>query len=265
MAYRINELAKISGVTLRTLRFYDNKGLLKPAYYGINGYRYYEEEQLLMLQQILFFKELGFPLDKIKEVLNRSDFDKIAALYSHKANLEKDAKKIALLIETVEKTVEHLKTGIEMNKKELYQGFNEETRLKYEQQFKEKVGEEQMNQLTAELKENVQSWGEKNWQQSFNAFADFCQGMAQALEKGLLPDSSEVQLLMLQHLKFLGMHWTPTKESYLALKELYQAPESQGIFEPYHPNLAAYFFKAMDHFAAQHWPRASSNDSQHEG
>ncbi|MFZ0566324.1 MAG: MerR family transcriptional regulator [Chlamydiales bacterium] len=84
MAYTVTKLAKISGVSVRTLYWYDEVGLLKPAYYGSNGYRYYEEEQLLMLQQILFFRELGFELKQIQKILNRSDFDKIIALSSHR-------------------------------------------------------------------------------------------------------------------------------------------------------------------------------------
>jgi DNA-binding transcriptional MerR regulator len=68
MAYTVNKLAKLSGVSVRTLHFYDEIGLLEPAYYGDNNYRYYEEEQLLMLQQILFFRELGFPLIDIQRI-----------------------------------------------------------------------------------------------------------------------------------------------------------------------------------------------------
>jgi DNA-binding transcriptional MerR regulator len=66
MAYTVNKLAKLSGVSVRTLHFYDEVGLLKPAYYGDNHYRYYEEEQLLILQQILFYRELGLSLNEIQ-------------------------------------------------------------------------------------------------------------------------------------------------------------------------------------------------------
>ncbi len=73
MAYTINQLARLSGVSTRTLRFYDEIALLKPAYYGGNQYRYYKEEQLLMLQQILFFRELGFPLNDIQQIMSSDD------------------------------------------------------------------------------------------------------------------------------------------------------------------------------------------------
>jgi DNA-binding transcriptional MerR regulator len=74
MAYTIKKLARISGISVRTLRFYDEIGLLKPAYYGDNKYRYYEEEQLLMLQQILFYRELGFALNDIQRIIRSDNF-----------------------------------------------------------------------------------------------------------------------------------------------------------------------------------------------
>jgi DNA-binding transcriptional MerR regulator len=88
MKYTVKKLAQISGVSVRTLRFYDEIDLLKPAFYGENKYRYYEEEELLMLQQILFFRELGFPLSDIQRILGSNDFDKIESLKSHKSMLK---------------------------------------------------------------------------------------------------------------------------------------------------------------------------------
>ena len=76
MAYTVKQLAVMSGVTVRTLHFYDEMALLKPAYSKANGYRIYEEPQLLMLQQILFYRELGFELKRIKEILSQRKFEK---------------------------------------------------------------------------------------------------------------------------------------------------------------------------------------------
>jgi DNA-binding transcriptional MerR regulator len=88
MQYTVKKLAQLSGVSIRTLRFYDEIDLLKPAFYGENKYRYYEEEQLLMLQQILFFRELGFSLSDIQRILGGNDFDKIESLKSQKFMLK---------------------------------------------------------------------------------------------------------------------------------------------------------------------------------
>ena len=101
MAYAVKELAKLSGVTVRALHFYDEVGLLKPAYYGANGYRFYEEKQLLALQQILFFRELGFELKQIQRLLGRSDFDQAEALKSHRKVLKKSLERTEELIRTI--------------------------------------------------------------------------------------------------------------------------------------------------------------------
>src|SRR3954451_4128919 len=90
MAYTVKQVAAMSGVSVRTLHFYDESGLLKPAYYGANGYRFYEEPQLLTLQPILFYRELGFELKRIGQVLGRARFEKVAALQSHRKVMEKN-------------------------------------------------------------------------------------------------------------------------------------------------------------------------------
>src|SRR3990167_11157036 len=98
MAYTVKKIAKISGISIRTLRFYDEIGLLKPAYYGDNNYRYYEDEQLLMLQQILFYRELNFPLNDIQRIISNDDFNKIDSLISHKQVLAQNLDRTKKLI-----------------------------------------------------------------------------------------------------------------------------------------------------------------------
>src|SRR3954463_15343678 len=90
MAHTVKQVAKMSRVSVRTLHFYDETGLLKPAYVGANGYRFYEQPQILMLQQILFYRELGFELKQIEQILGRADFEKVAALQSHRDVLEEN-------------------------------------------------------------------------------------------------------------------------------------------------------------------------------
>src|SRR4051812_44842354 len=88
MAYTVKQVAAMSGVSVRTLHFYDETGLLKPAWHGANGYRFYGDQQLLTLQQILFYRELGFALKEIKRILSQADFENVAALESHRQVLE---------------------------------------------------------------------------------------------------------------------------------------------------------------------------------
>src|SRR5438445_728209 len=124
MAYTVKQVAGMSGVTVRTLHFYHESGLLKPAYRGANGYRFYEEAQLLTLQQILFYRELGFELKRIKRIVGRADFEKIAALESHRKVLQKNLTRTRSLIETIDKTIKHLKGTMKMKSEEMFAGFS---------------------------------------------------------------------------------------------------------------------------------------------
>src|SRR3954470_22877464 len=124
MAYTVKEVAAMSGVSVRTLHFYDKTGLLNPAFHGANGYRFYEEPQLLTLQQILFYRELGFELKQIQRILGRADFEKVAALRSHREVLQKSLIRTRRLIETIDRTIEHLKGTRKMESKEMFAGFS---------------------------------------------------------------------------------------------------------------------------------------------
>jgi DNA-binding transcriptional MerR regulator/quercetin dioxygenase-like cupin family protein len=124
MAYTVKQLAAMSGVTVRTLHFYDEAGLLKPAYHGANGYRFYEEPQLLTLQQILFYRELGFELKQIEKILGRADFEKISVLQSHRKIMEAKIARARTLMETIDKTIEHLKGTRTMKSEEMFLGFS---------------------------------------------------------------------------------------------------------------------------------------------
>jgi len=124
MAYKVKQVSAMSGVSVRALHFYDETGLLKPARHGPNRCRLYEEAQLLTLQQILFYRELGFELKKIKRIMGRRDFEKADALQSHRKVLEKNAARTRTLIETIDKTINHLKGTNKMKSEELFTGFN---------------------------------------------------------------------------------------------------------------------------------------------
>lgn len=129
MVYTVKDLAEISGVSIRTLHYYDEIGLLKPAYTKANGYRCYENAQLLLLQQILFFRELGFDLKQIANILIQSDFDQVEALRSHRKFIERDLEKSRKLLETIDKTIKHLTGKKTMKDKELFDGFIEAYQL----------------------------------------------------------------------------------------------------------------------------------------
>jgi DNA-binding transcriptional MerR regulator len=123
MAYTVRRVSSLSGVSIRTLHFYDEVGLLKPAFVNASGYRYYEEPQLLKLQQILFYRELGMELREIKRILGSADFEQATALEAHRGALEQKLARTQTLITTIDKTIDHVRGSKKMSGKEMFAGF----------------------------------------------------------------------------------------------------------------------------------------------
>ena len=248
MAYTVKKLSELSGVTVRTLHHYDEIGLLKPAYYGGNNYRYYEEEQLLLLQQILFYRKLGMPLEEIRRILTSSDFQLLTALNSHRKVLQKDLNRTSLLIETIDKTISHIRGKIKMKDKEFFYGLDSPRQKQYEKELVE------MGLVTkadlARSRGKVTEEQLKKWQEKGDALnKDF----VQALEKKLSIDCVEVQKLAQQHYELIKFFWTPNKQKYLGLAELYHRPDFREFYNHYHPQLLDYLTDAMKVFAESHF------------
>jgi DNA-binding transcriptional MerR regulator len=123
MAYTVKQVAAMSGVSVRTLHFYDEAELLKPAHTGANGYRYYEQPQLLTLQQILFYRELGFELREIRQLIGRPDFQRLTALLSHREAMEERLARTRRLLETIDHTIDHLEGRTNMTGEQIFAGF----------------------------------------------------------------------------------------------------------------------------------------------
>jgi DNA-binding transcriptional MerR regulator len=149
MTYTIKEIADLAGVTTRTIRYYDEIGLLNPARVGDNGYRYYDQGSLLRLQQILFFRELDVPLKDIQRLMGRPDFDLQGALEKHRRALESRAQQLDKLIETVDQTIATLKGEWMMSDKDYFEGFDEK---KYEEEARERWGD------TPQFAESQKRW-----------------------------------------------------------------------------------------------------------
>jgi DNA-binding transcriptional MerR regulator len=244
MAYTVKELAQISGVSVRTLHWYDEVGLLKPAYRGSNGYRYYEEEQLLILQQILFFRELGFELKQIRRVLGRSDFDKMVALSSHRQVLKKNLEQTRKLLKTIDKTIEHLKGTKKMKEKEMFSGFSKEQQAEYERQIIECFGD-QGRAHVEESKQNAKKWSKVDEENFKKEFVDICKELTRLLEQNCKISTKEVQSVIRRHYLWLKNFWTPTKESYAGHGQFIVDSDLRKVYEAYHPRLPEFIAEAI--------------------
>ncbi len=248
MAYTVKKLAGISGVSVRTLHYYDEVGLLKPAYYGSNGYRFYEEEQLLTLQQILFFRELRFELNQIRKILGRSDFDKIAALTSHRQVLQKDLRRIRKLIQTIDKTIEHLQGTKKMKDQEMYSGFSPEEQAGHEKYLIDRYGD-CMKESIAESQRKIKHWTKANWEASGKEFDSICQELARMIPAHIEAGSSQVQTVIRRHFQWLKQFWTPNRVSYAGHSQLILDSDLRKAYEKYHPQLPEFVAEGIKLFA----------------
>lgn len=247
MAYTVKKISELSGVSIRTLHFYDEIGLLKPAYYGSNGYRYYEEEQLLRLQQILFFRELDFELGQIKKILGSGDFDQLVALTSHRKVLQRNLERTKKLIKTIDQTVDHLKGRKKMKEKDLYQGFSKEKQKEYEKYLVERFGESAKKHI-AESRENVKNWTKADSDRVKEEMAELCKDLVALIEKNEKPSSLAAQNCVELHFKWLKQFWTPNKESYSGHAQLIVDSELRKFYDAYHPDLATFLSEGIKVF-----------------
>lgn len=250
MDYTVKQVAMLSGVTIRTLRFYDKIGLLKPAYVGENSYRYYVKDQLFILQQILLFKEFGFTLKQIKKIIKQSDFDKLQALYMHAHTVQTRIEKLREIAKTLEKTITYLQGKQTMADKEIYYGLDDKKQQDYESYLIKRYGID-IKKHIEESKIALEQWTEHDWQRSGNEFKDICLKLSLLLQKDCNTESEQVQLLIARHYDWIKQFWVPNKESYRALASGYTESMWQERFASFHPHLAEYMVQAMKFFADQ--------------
>jgi DNA-binding transcriptional MerR regulator len=155
MEYTVQKLGSMAKISTRTLRYYDEIGILKPARINSSGYRIYGEKEVDRLQQIMFYRELGVDLDTIKNLVTSASFDSAAALEEHHAKLLAKREQLNLLIANVEKTMEYQKGRIKMKDKEKFEGFKkklvEDNEQKYGQEIRAKYGDETVNASNQKL------------------------------------------------------------------------------------------------------------------
>ena len=256
MAYTIKKLSELSRVSTRTLRWYDEIGLLKPAFYGSNQYRYYEETQLLKLQQILFFRELGFPLEDIQRILLSSDFDQLEALSKHKQALEKRVDQTKELINTIDTTILHLRGNQIMKPEEFYHGFKDWMKDygKEELLIKKFDGSEDLSSAEKIVLNsviiNTKPPEKKEWEAILKQSNQIYREITKCLIENLEPKSSEVQSAIKKHCEFTSQYHQMSREVYLALAELYSSKkEYRDQLDPFHPQLYDYIARAMSIYA----------------
>lgn len=240
---KVKEVAELVGISVRTLHHYDEIGLLKPDVTTESGYRVYSERNLETLQQILFFRELGFPLKKIKEIISSPSFDRQKALEAQHRMLLERRNRLDSMIRTIEKTILHSKGEIEMSNKEKFDGFDF-SHNKYEKEARELWGDSAVDESNA----RIAKWSEpekKDYNERFT-------GIFRKLDdlRHLPADSEEVQAVMKEWYRILNEIGSYSLDAFKGLGQLYvdDVRFTESI-DRFGPGLAKFMRDAMAVYA----------------
>lgn len=225
MEYTVQKLAKLAGVSTRTLRYYDDIDLLKPARINSSGYRIYGQAEINRLQHVLFYRELGVSLETIKNIMTDTAFDAATALHDHREKLLAKRNQLDLLIANVEKTLAASERGTTMTDKEKFEGFKQkmidENEQKYGEEIREKYGDNQVNQSNHSIKNMTQ----EQYEQIEKLRTEIDQTLSAAFRAGD-PAGDLAQKAADLHRQWLSFYWNSyKKEAHAGLAQMYVEDE----------------------------------------
>jgi DNA-binding transcriptional MerR regulator len=230
----------LAGVIRRTLRYYYQIGLLVPSAIGENGYRYYNNETLLRLQQILLYRELDMPLDEIKRILDQPDFDVSVALEGHRADLYKRIAHLQHLVDTVDHTIGMMKGWEIMEEKKLFAGFSDEEQAAMEKEAMQLYDPEIVKVSNRKWKNYSSDEKQKIMDEGNAIYTDFVKVMSNG------PASPEAQSVVERWRQHMSYFWTPNEAQLLALAEGYNSdPRFKANFDQIDPGLAEFVRDAV--------------------
>ena len=248
MEYTVNQLASLSGVSKRTLRYYDAIGLLAPRRAADNGYRLYGPREVDRLQQILFYRALGVPLEAIGRLLSAPDFDREKALEAHLSALLEKRAELEALIGNVTKTICAMKGETMMTDQEKFEGFKQkmlsDNEDAYGDEIRSRYGDEAVDASYAK----VAGMSEEQWQKSQALSAAVNQALKEAFDSGDPACEAAMRACDL-HRQWLCLFWkdgTYSKEAHKGLAEMYAAdPRFAAYYDRIAPGCARFFRDAI--------------------
>ncbi|MEL7605620.1 MerR family transcriptional regulator [Sedimentibacter saalensis] len=246
MEYTVKKLAVMANVSTRTLRYYDEIGILKPARINSSGYRLYGEHEVDRLQQILFYRELGVNLEQIKEIITSREFDEKKALEEHRQLLISKRTQLDILIHNVEKTILSKEGKYNMSNTEKFEGFKDELITNNEKKFgkeaREKYGEKAVDKSNKILKNMTE--------EQFKEIEDLGNEVLITLEKAFKegkPYSETAQKAAELHGRWLSFFWGQyNKEAHVNITQMYIDDERfKAYYDSKNPGTAEFLREAV--------------------
>ncbi|QYR21847.1 MerR family transcriptional regulator [Paenibacillus sp. sptzw28] len=245
MSYKVKEVSEWAGVSVRTLHHYDEIGLVVPEAVTGSGHRLYSDGNLERLQQVLFFREIGFSLHEIKRIIESPDFDRKRALAAHRELLLEKKKRLEDIIATVELTLQNADGGMIMSQEELFNGFDmkdiEEHKSKYTAESREKYGDAVMDAVESRTSKYTQ----EDWARIHERSGQTNAKIIAAMDRG--PADPQVQEGVAElRQQITDYYYDCTPEIFRGLADLYvDDPRFTKNIDKNKPGYAAFLREAM--------------------
>ena len=246
MFYKVKEVAEITGVTVRTLHHYDRIGLLIPAQTSQAGYRLYNQQNLEKLQQILFFREMDFRLQEIKDILHSPNFDREQALKMHKNFLLQKKKRLEKILSTIEQTLSAIHNKTTLEKRDLFGGLEMETIEKHKALYAKEVRKKWGNtHAYKESERKTAQYSAQDWQNIQQQQSDIYQKIIENMPQGACSPKVQEAVAALRE-SFCQHFYNCTPEIFRGLGEMYISdPRFTAYFEEMAGGLAQFLHEAI--------------------
>jgi MerR family transcriptional regulator, thiopeptide resistance regulator len=245
--YTVSEVAAMAGVSVRTLHHYHEIGLLRPAYVGENNYRYYGREELLRLQQILIYRELGIPLAEIGAILDAPGIDRLTALESQRERIAQEVARSAEMLRTIDRTIAELEGDRAMKDSELYSGIvDPKKQAEHEAWLEQKYGPE-IGEHIETSRRKLESLSPAERDAMMSELKDIEQQLAKALRDGVPPEARSLDPLIERHRAWVASSWGRdcSRAAYAGLADNYEHPDFKARYEAIEKGFSEYLCAAM--------------------
>lgn len=243
MAYTVGDVAGVAHVSVRTLHHYDQIGLLRPSGRSDSGYRLYTDQDLDRLQQILFYKELGFGLEEVRSLMSDSGFDRRKALEHQRELISGQALRLQAMLDLIDKTLIAMEGGIQLRKEEMFEVFGDFDPTRYEAEVKERWGETDAYKESAR---RTRAYTKEDWKRFKTEAAEIQTAVAHLMDQGVAPDDPRAMEAVERHRLQIDRWFYPcSHEMHAELGKMWVAdPRFTATYEKIRPGMAQYMCNA---------------------
>lgn len=246
MEYTVHKLSQMAGISGRTLRYYDEIGILSPARINSSGYRIYGQAEVDRLQQILFYRELGLELEAIKEIINSPSFDRAGALREHRHKLVDKRTHLDLLIDNVDKTLASIEGGIVMSDQDKFVGFKQKLIADNEEKYGREIRAKYGNETIDRSNQKVMNMTEDEYAAANQLASDIINTLHKAMAAGD-PAGETAQQAAALHRQWLSLYWDNySPQAHLGVTQMYVADDRfRAYYDREQPGTAEFLRKAV--------------------